>query len=229
MSESELRQPNMSKTRYPFTPKMLEELKQLYPTTKADHLAIKFNCPLRRIRNLVHQHGLKKDMNWVRENARINMMRPDHPGRTFLFKPGRESYNKGMKQEEYMTPEAIEITKITRFKEGQMPWNHKHIGHERINSDGYVFVKIAEPNVFELKQRLTWEIHKGKIPKGYNVQFRDGNPTNCDDIKNLYLISRKDQLKTENSMYARYPKELQLAIQAKGALNRQINKLLKQA
>ena len=202
---------------------MLEELRQLYPTTRTQDLAIKFNCPINKVYQVANDMGLKKDIEWVRENARQNMNRPDHPAKQFHFAKGHRPGNAGKKQTEFMTPEAIARTVATRFKPGLLSWNHKEVGHERIKVDGYIEVKVAEPNKFVMKHRLTWEHHNGKIPQGYNVQFRDGNRTNC-DINNLYLISRSEQLKNENSMYARYPKEMQLAIQAKGALNRQINK-----
>lgn len=77
-----------------------------------------------------------------------------------------------------------------------------------------------------MKHRLVWAEHYGRIPPGCNIQFKDGNPMNC-SIENLYLISRHDQLKNENSMYARYPKEVQDTIKTLGALTRQINKLKK--
>ena len=46
-------------------------------------------------------------------------------------------------------------------------------------------------------------------------------------IENLYMISRSEQLKKENSLYARYPEDVQYLIKLKGALNRQINKATK--
>lgn len=87
-------------------------------------------------------------------------------------------------------------------------------------------MKTAEPNVFELKHRLVWIEHNGEIPPGYNIQFKDGNKQNiC--IDNLYMISRSEQMKTQNSMYARYPEDVQYLIKLKGALSRQINKATK--
>ena len=41
------------------------------------------------------------------------------------------------------------------------------------------------------------------------------------------MISRSEQLKKENSLYARYPEDVQYLIKLKGALNRQINKATK--
>ncbi len=110
-----------------------------------------------------------------------------------------------------------------QFKKGNRPHNTKDVGYERITKDGYVEVKVAGPNVFELKHRWIWKQANGEIPKGYNIQFKDGNRQNC-RIDNLYMISRSQQLSKENSMFARYPKELQKLIKVKGALTRQINK-----
>lgn len=136
--------------------------------------------------------------------------------------PGHTPGNKGKK----MSGEVYEKVRHTFFQKGHIPANHKPVGYERISRDGYVEVKVAEPNKFRLKHRVVWEEHFGPIPAGYNIQFRDKNRQNL-DLDNLYLISRSEQLKKENSMYARYPLELQQVIKVKGALQRQINKFKK--
>lgn len=143
-----------------------------------------------------------------------------------FFPKGHQPMNKGRKQTEYMSEEQLAKTKATRFKKGHIPKNHKPVGYERITRDGYIEVKTAEPNVFELKHRLVWIEHNGEIPPGYNIQFKDGNRQNV-SIENLYMISRSEQLKKENSLYARYPEDVQYLIKLKGALNRQINKATK--
>lgn len=213
-----------AKQRFRFTDEQIEFLKANYHNTLNRDLADYFGCSIHSVENKSYQLGLKKERGLIAETARKNMERPDHPGRKHWIKKGTAPVNKGKKQAEYMTQEAIERTKATRFKKGQKAWNRKPVGHERINTDGYVEIKTAQPNKFELKHRVIWRRHHGKIPHGHNVQFRDGNPQNL-AIENLYLISRRDQFMKENSMYARYPKDVQLAIQMKGALNRQINKL----
>lgn len=149
----------------------------------------------------------------------------EHSSKGF-FPKGHQPMNKGRKQTEYMSDAQIEKTKATRFRKGHIPKNHKPVGYERITRDGYIEVKTAEPNVFEPKHRLVWVEYNGEIPSGYNIQFKDGNRQNA-SIENLYMISRSEQLKNENSMYARYPKDVQYLIKLKGALNRQINKATK--
>jgi len=163
----------------------------------------------------------KKTKEYIIETARRNSLNPEHGGRKFLFKKGHISYNKGKKQTEYMSADVIERTKATRFQKGIFPHNGVAIGTESVH-DGYIRVKIAMPNIWKFKHVMVWEQYNGKVPSGHNIQFKDGNRENC-DINNLYCISRSDQLKNENSMYCKYPKELQLAIQAKGQLTRQIN------
>lgn len=108
------------------------------------------------------------------------------------------------------------------FKKGNVPHNHREVGSERINVDGYIEVKVAEPGKWMVKHRIIWEQHNGPIPPGYNVQFKNHNPLDC-RIDNLYLISKSEQMRTENSLIARYPKELQDVIRLKGAVNRQIH------
>lgn len=77
----------------------------------------------------------------------------------------------------------------TQFKKGSRPHNTLPIGTEVIREDGYIQVKVADPNVWQLKHRLVWEQHNGPIPEGGLVVFRDGDPQNT-DISNLALIDK---------------------------------------
>lgn len=204
--------------------KDIEYLRENYSNTAILELAKYFNCSVKRVSNKAWKLGLKKDKDFLIEMFRKNVDDPNHSSRKYRFKKGHTPFNKGKRQVDFMTQEAIERTKGTRFNKGQKAWNRKPVGYERITKDNYIEVKVAEPNVFKLKHRVLWEKHNGTIPKGHNVQFKDGNRQNI-SIDNLYLISKSEQLKKQNSMHVRYPKEVQLAIQMKGALNRQINKL----
>ena len=118
------------------------------------------------------------------------------------FKKGQVSFNKGLKQTEFMTPEAIERTKATRFKKGDIPGNHRKVGSERITVDGYIEIKTKEPDVWEHKHRYIWEKANGAIPKNNLVIFADGDKTNL-DIDNLILISRREHA-VLNKMNLRY-------------------------
>lgn len=81
----------------------------------------------------------------------------------------------------------------TKFKKGQQAHNHKPIGYEFLRDDGYIEIKIAEPNKWVLKHNYIWEKEYGKIPKGYSVIFLDQNKNNF-DLDNLKLIKRENML-----------------------------------
>lgn len=138
------------------------------------------------------------------------------------FKKGHTPANKGKKWDEFMSKEGQKNSRKTTFKKGHASHNRKPVGYERINVDGYIEVKASEPRTFKLKHRVIWEQHHGKIPAGYNIQFRDKNPLNC-TIENLYIISRKEQINQNTIM--RYPNELRTAIKRISKLKKLINQL----
>lgn len=138
------------------------------------------------------------------------------------FQKGSVPLNKGKK----VSPEIYSKMQPTMFKKGQTPVNHREVGSERINVDGYIEIKVAEPNRWRLKHRVIWEQVNGAIPKGFNVQFKNHNPLDC-RLDNLYLISKAEQMAKENSFWAKYPKEIQEIIRLKGVVNRAIHKVEK--
>ena len=110
-------------------------------------------------------------------------------GLTGKFRKGQTPHNKGKK----MPKEAYEKVKHTMFAKGNVPPNHRPVGSERISKDGYIEVKVAEPNKWRLKQRVVYEEAKGKIPEGCPIIFLDGNKRNF-DIDNLRCITRSELL-----------------------------------
>ena len=98
--------------------------------------------------------------------------------------------NRGKRMTEYMTPDAIERTKATRFQKGNKPATWLPVGSERVDAkDGYVLIKTKEPNVYEHKHRVIWEREHGLIPDGHNVIFLNGDRTDL-RLENLALISK---------------------------------------
>ncbi len=110
-------------------------------------------------------------------------------GLTGKFRKGQTPHNKGKK----MPKEVYEKVKHTMFAKGNVPPNHRPVGSERISKDGYIEVKVAEPNKWRLKQRVVYEEAKGKIPEGCTIIFLDGNKQNC-NIDNLRCITRSELL-----------------------------------
>ena len=105
------------------------------------------------------------------------------------FRKGQTPHNKGKK----MPKEVYEKVKHTMFANGNVPPNHRPVGSERISKDGYIEVKVAEPNKWRLKQRVVYEEAKGKIPEGCTIIFLDGNKLNL-NIDNLKCVTRSELL-----------------------------------
>lgn len=164
------------------------------------------------------QLGLKKSAEYLASPAACRLRRGDNVGAEHRFKPGQAVWNKGMK--------GLQMGgKATQFKPGQMPVNHKPVGSTRIDEDGYVWIKTAEPNKFEMLHRVKWREAYGELPpKGYALGFKDGNKQNC-DVGNLELLTRAE-LMNRNTRH-RLPKELSELIHLRAQITRQINKRAK--
>lgn len=121
-----------------------------------------------QIGNFKYLHGVKSGTNGGR------------------FQKGHITHNKGKK----MSPEVYERVKHTMFQKGHAPVNHRPVGSERINADGYTEVKVAEPNEWKLKQRFIYEEATGeKLTKNDVIIFLDGNRQNF-DMSNLVKMTR---------------------------------------
>lgn len=106
------------------------------------------------------------------------------------FKKGHIPFNKG-KKIEHIHPNS----KKTQFKSGHKPKNWCPIGTERIDKEGYVYVKVNDlPKVkkkvnWKQKSHIVWEqTHGKKIPQGSKIMYLDGNKQNLDP-NNLELIT----------------------------------------
>ena len=128
-----------------------------------------------------------KEIAYFRRNNKLNS------GLTGQFKKGNVAHNKGKKQIEYMSQEAIERTKKTRFKKGNKKKNYRPVGSERITKDGYIEVKVADPNKWETKNKIIYKQYFGDIPEGHKIIYADGNKLN-NDINNLILVSDNEEL-----------------------------------
>ena len=165
-----------NKTFHQFTKEELEYLREIsymrYRTSKEirDMMEEKFRFEytLSQIKNKLKREKIKTGIN----------------GR---FAKGHTPYNKGKKIS--VNPKSVK----TQFKKGNTPHNTMPIGTEVKNEDGYTKVKIAEPNIWELKHRLIYKKYKGDIPEGSNVIFKDKNKENF-NIDNLMLVTREKML-----------------------------------
>ena len=136
---------------------------------------------------------INKEFNTNLTISQIKTYKANHKlnsGLTGQFVKGQIPPNKGKK----MSPEMYEICKATMFKKGNVPQNHRPVGSERIGKDGYLQIKVVEPNKWQQKNVYVYEQHYGKVPKGHKVVFLDKDSRNF-DINNLALVSNGEMLK----------------------------------
>lgn len=200
-----------------WTQEEIDILSRMYP----DHFAKEIAVILGRTPSSIYCKAITLGLESTPDKIRRSgLMSSNHPNTIAArFTKGHIPENKGKK----MSPDTYSKVARTMFKKGRSPHNHREVGSERINVDGYIEIKVAEPNRWRCKHRVIWEQHNGEIPAGFNVQFKNHNPLDC-RIENLYLISKADQMAKENSFYAKYPKDLQEIIRLKGVVNRAIHK-----
>lgn len=98
------------------------------------------------------------------------------------FKKGMTPWNKGIKTGSKPT---------NGFKKGFTPWHTKELYSERLDKDGYILIKIAEPNKWVRKHRWLYEQEYGAIPENSVIIFADGDKSNL-DIDNLLCVTRNE-------------------------------------
>lgn len=129
------------------------------------------DLPVSSVISLTARHGLHNGI-----DARLNTgYKPTQ------FKKGHVPANKGKKGTGGWEP--------TQFKKGHKPANYRPVGSERVNVDGYVEVKVADPKTWRPKHVVLWEAQNGQVPKGYALLFADGNKLHV-ELDNLILVTR---------------------------------------
>lgn len=172
------------------------------------------------ISNQAFLMGLKKSDAFIKMELKKQAERLRIIGVAGRYKKGREPENKGKK----MPSEVYEKVKHTMFKKGQQPHNSYKDWNEVLRTDkkGKDYFMIKLPNEKKLKYKHTWiwETNNGKVQKGFNVVFKDGNQLNC-ILENLECISNAE-LMQRNTIH-RFPAELKNTIRLVNKLKRNIN------
>lgn len=200
-----------------FTPQEDDYLRNNYLTMTTNQMAKVIDRSKFGIRNRLRLLGLKIPYELAMERS-VNS----------LFKPGHKAFNKGKKQTDYMSPEAIEAVKVTQFKKGNKPHNTLTDGviTRRTDKRGIVYQFIRVDGVFLPLHRHLWQEANNQIIKeGFNVIFIDGNPANC-VIENLKLVSNAE-LQLMNSIH-NLPEDLKEILNLTRSLNNKIKKIQKQ-
>lgn len=125
------------------------------------------------------------------------------------FQNGHKTFNKGLKQSDYMSAESIESCSKTRFKIGRTPHNTNLEGFGAIvirtdNRKAQLLFTKTEKG-WEPLHRVIWEKEHGKIEEDQLIVFKDKDYTNV-DINNLECICRVEHM-YRNAKH-NYPREI---------------------
>lgn len=179
----------------PFTQEQEAKLVELYPKMQTRQIAAILGRTERSVYQKASALGLNKSPEYLQSSESGRIQKGRKIGLETCFKKGHTPRNKGKKQSEFMSAEAIERTKATRFKKGFLPHNTKSdftisIRAKKDSSEAYKYIRIGLGK-WVLYHRYLWEQQYGEIPKGMIVAFINGDAMDC-RIENLNLISRKD-------------------------------------
>lgn len=172
-----------------FTIEQLQFCVEQYKKLTVAKLTVAFNKKFKtdkthgQIRGLIKNQGIKS-------------------GRLGRFQKGHTPKNKGKKGFQ-AGGRSVE----TQFKKGQVSPRAMALGSERITVDGYIEVKIADPNIWLAKQRIVWEQHFGPIEPGHNIRFKDGNRLNLEP-SNLVKVSNSEHIYMNQLGYGTAPDEV---------------------
>lgn len=110
-------------------------------------------------------------------------------GRNGQFPKGHVPLNKGVGNGIFTyRPGALERMRATQFKPGQRPGNWLPVNSVTFKGDGYLWIKVSEPNGWEQLHRWVYRKAHGRMPEKTIVTFLDGDRLNF-RLDNLALVS----------------------------------------
>jgi hypothetical protein len=215
----------------------IERMKREYPDRQTADLAAEFGCSEARVYAKAAELGLHKSAVFMESDRSGRIQRGRHDPRMVAtqFKPGQETWNKGVKGVCGTHPNC----RRTQFKKGdpiQDRHNYVPIGSLRFSKDGYLERKVTDdPSLFPSRRwvgvhRLVWEAANGPVPAGHVVCFLPGRRSaelEKITLDALELVSRAE-LARRNHPRSRDP-ELAKLVQLKGAITRQVNRIAREA
>lgn len=201
-----------------WTPEDDAILCEMYQNTPTRIIADRLGASERATYSRAFSLGLKKSHEYL---SSATAGRLGHgKGKEHRFTKGQTPWNKGK------AFDSGGRSHETRFKPGNKPHTWNPVGHERVTTEGYMERKITDTGItrhdYVCLHILMWREFNGDVPQGHAIVFRDGNKQNI-TIGNLECVSRAELMR-RNSYHNNYPKDVQLLIQLRGAVTRQINK-----
>jgi hypothetical protein len=213
--------------RIKWTPELEQTLRDRYPHERTENIARDLGISIAKCYAKASSMRLSKTPEYLASPDACRLRRGGNIGAESRFKPGQKSWNKGT----HFT--AGGRSAETRFKKGHKHNTETQIGALRINADGYLERKTSMTHPVPARRwvavhRLVWIEANGPLPEGHIVVFKPGMRTAVEaeiTLDKVELISRIDNMKRNS--YHNYPKEVAKLIQLRGAVQRQINRRLK--
>jgi hypothetical protein len=217
-----------------WTTELLNQLREAYPHQHTDIVAAQLGLTRTAVYNKAFAIGLKKTPAYLasENSGRIHRARNDPRLTATQFKPGHQTWNKGIGWR--AGGRSIE----TQFKPGSKPHTTMPLGSYRVvdcKGNKQLEQKTSDATGANQKRwtpvaRLVWERHHGPIPTGHIVIFKDPAQRTVVleeiTIDKLAMVTRGEHAK-RNHPRSKNPEFARL-VQLKGAINRQVNRLVKE-
>lgn len=220
--------------RIQWTAEQEQALRDRYPHERTEDIARDLGIDVQPAYRKAAVLGLKKSAEYLASPDACRLRRGNNAGAAYRFQKGQTPPNKGLRRPGWAPGRMAE----TQFKKGSMSGAAQHnyvpIGSLRVNADGYLERKTTDdPALVPARRwvavhRLVWIAASGPVPDGHIVVFKPGMRTAVLDeitLDKVELISRAENMK--RNTYHNYPKEIAQLIQLRGAVQRKINRRLK--
>jgi hypothetical protein len=215
-----------------WTPELLAQLNDLYPYHKTQVVAERMGLTIHAVYNKAFDLDLKKSDEFLASVASGRVQRGKQNPNTVKhqFKPGLVPWNKG--KDWHAGGRSIQ----TQFKPHSKPHNTLALGSYRVvNCKGkaYLEQKTSEgPGNNSARwtsvMRLVWKKHHGEIPPGHIVIFKD--PAQHTAVLEEITIDKLEMVDRGEHARRNHPRnkspELGRLVQLKGAITRQVNRLV---
>lgn len=197
----------------PFTPAQEQFMRDNYLDLSLNEIGRRLGCSDRRVKRWLTRNGLE-----------VPQALLDQRSKESLFHKGHETHNKGKRQEDYMSIEAIERSKSGRYKKGRKPHNTKYNGAVTIRREKgcrpVKWIRTAEAEWKPLHYHL-WEQAYGDVEEGKILKFKNGDTLDC-RLENLESVDRIAHM-LRNSRH-NYPEEIIEPMATLRKINKQIQK-----
>ena len=159
-----------------YSPEMIAFLAEHYPVAPVSDWVNKFN----------ETFGTNKSKGALTGSCKRFKIKS---GRTGQFEKGHVSHNKG---KSFPLRGKAKETAFGGVRSNTND-NKKPLGSTRVcTKDGYLIIKVAEPNVWRHAHVVLWEKEHGKKPKDHVIRFYDNSPEKikAPTLDNLFMVSR---------------------------------------